>query len=52
MDTKQKQALIKELELIEQRIDDMKLEDTQNYKELKNKISERERIKFRLWFPD
>ena len=45
---KEKQKLIKELKEIEQRIEDMKLDDTPKYKELKQKISERERIKFRL----
>lgn len=45
---KQKQELINELKKIEQQIEDIKLEETPSYIELKELINKRERIKFRL----
>ena len=45
---KDKQKLIHDLEIIQQQIDDIKLEDTPDYKTLKELINERERIKFKL----
>jgi dihydroneopterin aldolase len=38
-----------ELEYINKAIEEFKLEDTHNYKKLKEYIKERENIEFRLW---
>jgi len=48
MGNKEKQILRDELEVIEQQIEDIKLEDIPSYKRLKEMLNERERIKFRL----
>lgn len=45
----QRTKLELELEYINNAIEEFKLEDTHNYKKLKEYIRERENIEFRLW---
>jgi hypothetical protein len=47
---KEKQNLIKQRELLEQQIDDIKLEDIPSYKKIKEMLKEIERINFKLNF--
>ena len=45
----QRARLELELEYVNNAIDEFKLEEEPNFKKLKEMISERERIEFRLW---
>lgn len=48
MSEKEKQKLINEIQILQQQIDDIKIEDTPNYKKLRELVNERDRIEFRL----